>query len=50
MKLNFTVVWSKEDEEYVGLCPEFESLSFLAPTKKEAMIGIIELVMEILED
>lgn len=50
MKLEFKVIWSEEDEEYIGLCPEFESLSFLSSTKKGAMIGIMGLVMKILED
>jgi len=42
--------WSPEDGEYVGLCAEFPSLSWLAPTGAEAIAGIEELVVEALED
>jgi predicted HicB family RNase H-like nuclease len=42
--------WSPEDEEYVGLVAEFPSLSWLAPTAAEAMVGIERLVDEVVED
>ncbi len=40
------VKWSAEDNEYVGLCADFPSLSWLAPTHDEALKGIQRLVSE----
>lgn len=42
--MNFRVIWSEEDGEFVGLCAEFPSLSHLAPTEADALAGIRELV------
>ena len=42
----YRVTWSAEDEEYVGLCAEFPSLSWLAPIADEAFSGIRQLVAE----
>lgn len=52
MKDHYTyrVTWSAEDDEYVGLCAEFPSLSWLAPTLEEAFAGIRQVVSEALED
>ena len=36
----YRVMWSVEDDEYIGLCTEFPSLSWLAPTPDEAFSGI----------
>jgi predicted HicB family RNase H-like nuclease len=44
------VTWSPEDEEYVGLCAEFPSLSWLAETPNEALRGIREVVAEVVVD
>ncbi|MDB5789791.1 MAG: HicB family protein [Caballeronia mineralivorans] len=46
----YTVTWSAEDGEHVGLCAEFPSLSWLAPTPEEARAGIRLLVAECVED
>lgn len=46
----YRVMWSHEDEEFVGLCSEFPSLSFLAETQSEALKGMIKLIEDILED
>lgn len=46
----YRVTWSAEDEEYVGLCAEFPSLSWLAPTQEEAFSGIRELVTDCVAD
>lgn len=40
----YSVLWSDEDQEYVGLCAEFPSLSWLAPTPEDALEGIRRLV------
>ena len=42
----FTVNWSVEDNEYVGLCDRHPSLSYLAKSRAEALNGIIDLVMK----
>ena len=44
------VTWSAEDGEHLGLCAEFPSLSWLAPTPGEALSGIQELVSGVLAD
>lgn len=43
----YRVIWSPDDGEHVGLCSEFPSLSWLAPTIDEAMAGIRRLVNEV---
>ena len=46
----YRVIWSAEDEEFVGLCAEFPSLSWLEPTPEGAFSGIRRVVGEVLED
>ncbi len=46
----YEVTWSVEDGEYVGLCLEFPSLSWLAPTSAEALEGVRELVSDCVEE
>jgi predicted HicB family RNase H-like nuclease len=46
----YRVTWSNEDHEYVGLCAEFPSLSWLAGSKEEALCGISNLVKEVVLD
>lgn len=46
----YRVTWSVEDQEHVGLCAEFPSLSWLAASPHEALAGIRALVKEVLED
>ncbi len=46
----YRVIWSTEDNEYVGLCEEFPSLSWLAETPEAAFSGIREIVSEIITD
>ena len=43
----YRVTWSPEDGEYVGLCAEFPSLSWLAPTPEKGLAGIRRLVGEV---
>jgi predicted HicB family RNase H-like nuclease len=40
----YRVTWSPEDGEYVGLCAEFPSLSWLAATPESALKGIRKIV------
>ena len=46
----YRVTWSAEDGEHVGLCLEFPSLSWLAPTLDEAFSGIRDLVQDVVAD
>ena len=36
----YEVIWSEEDNEFVGLCAEFPSLSWLEPAQEAAFYGI----------
>ena len=46
----YRVTWSAEDGEHVGLCAEFPSLSWLAPTPEKALAGIRQAVAEAVAD
>jgi len=46
----YRVIWSEEDQEHVGLCAEFPSLSWLARTPGEALNGVTRLVADTLKD
>ena len=46
----YRVTWSAEDQEHVGLCTEFPSLSWLAATPEEALKGIRTVVHEVVKD
>ena len=46
----YRVTWSEEDNEYVGLCVEFPSLSWLSKTPESALEGIRSVVSEIVMD
>jgi predicted HicB family RNase H-like nuclease len=46
----YRVTWSEEDQEYVGLCAEFPSLSFLDQNMASALEGIVDLVGEVVVD
>lgn len=44
------IIWSAVDGEHLGLCTEFPSLSWLAPSSGEALSGIREQVSNVLAD
>lgn len=44
---SYRVIWSEDDNEYVGLCAEFPSLSWLAKSPEEALHGIREVVADV---
>lgn len=46
----YRVVWSEEDEEYVGTVAEMPSLSWLAKDPAEALNGIRTLAADVVED
>lgn len=49
-RYTYRITWSDEDKEYVGLCAEFPSLSWLADTQEEALRGINNVVVEVISD
>ena len=49
-KYTYRVTWSEEDGQYVGLCAEFPSLSWLADTQEAALVGIRNTVKEVIQD
>ena len=49
-RYTYRVTWSEEDNEHVGLCAEFPSLSWLAPTPEAALKGIRKIVAEVVAD
>lgn len=49
-KYTYRVTWSEEDAQYVGLCAEFPSLSWLAQTPQVALKGIRKLVSDVIAD
>ncbi|MCD8494248.1 MAG: type II toxin-antitoxin system HicB family antitoxin [Burkholderiaceae bacterium] len=46
----YRVTWSPEDQEHVGLCAEFPSLSWLAPTPEKALAGVRKVVAKVVAD
>ncbi len=49
-KYTYRVTWLDEDGEYVGLCAEFPSLSWLADTQESALVGIRDVVSQVIKD
>jgi predicted RNase H-like HicB family nuclease len=49
-RYTYRVIWSEEDQEYVGLCAEFPSLSWLASTPEAAIKGIRKVVADVVHD
>ena len=45
----YRVIWSANDDEYLGLCAEFPGLSWLAGTPEAALKGIRRVVAESIE-
>jgi predicted HicB family RNase H-like nuclease len=43
-RFTYRVTWSEEDAEYVGLCAELPSLSWLEKSPEKALLGIRRLV------
>jgi len=49
-KYTYRVMWSEEDQEFVGLCAEFPSLSWLKSSPEAALKGIRSLVKSTIKD
>lgn len=46
----YRVIWSDQDGEFVGLCAEFPSLSWLHPSMEGALKGIAAVVAAAVKD
>ena len=46
----YRVTWSPDDNEHVGLCAEFPSLSWLAKTPEAALRGVQKVVAGVVAD
>ncbi len=49
-KYTYRVMWSEEDSEFVGLCTEFPSLSWLASSPEKALKGIRSVAKKCIEE
>jgi len=49
-RYTYRVTWSDDDGEYLGLCAEFPSLSWLAKTPEAALKGIRKVVADSVND
>ncbi len=49
-RYTYRVTWSEDDKEYVGLCAEFPSVSWLAQTPESALKGIRKLIADVVKD
>ncbi|MEE9581067.1 MAG: hypothetical protein V3V74_07120 [Nitrosomonadaceae bacterium] len=49
-RYTYRTLWAAECEEYVGICDEFYSLSWLKKDRDEALLGIKKLVHDVVED
>lgn len=49
-RFTYRITWSEDDQEYVGLCIEFPSLSWLAKIPEAALQGIRRVVEEVVRD
>jgi predicted HicB family RNase H-like nuclease len=49
-RYTYRVMWSEEDQEYVGLCVEFPGLSWLEPLQEDALKGIRQVVAQVVAD
>ena len=49
-RYTYRITWSELDKEYVGLCVEFPSLSWLAESPEEALKGIRKVVEDVIKD
>ena len=49
-RYTYRITWSTKDEEYVGLCAEFPSLSWLSSTHEAALKDIRKVVANVVAD
>jgi predicted HicB family RNase H-like nuclease len=46
----YRVTWSEDDQEFIGLCAEFPSLSWLASSHEAALRGVRSVVTQVIAD
>lgn len=46
----YRIMWSRDDKEYVGLCVEFPSVSWLDESSEAALKGIQKIVEGVIKD
>ncbi|MBB1078217.1 antitoxin HicB [Rhodoferax sp. 4810] len=46
----YQITWSPEDDAYLGRCVEFPALSWLASTPEEALLGIRQVIADVIAD
>ena len=49
-RYTYRITWSEEDQEFVGLCAEFPSLSWLDRAPENALAGIRKVVKAAVKD
>jgi len=49
-RYTYRITWSEDDQEFVGLCIEFPSLSWLAESPEAALSGIRRIVKKAVQD
>ncbi len=49
-RYTYRITWSPDDQEYVGLCVEFPSLSWLAESLEASLDGIRKIVDEVVQN
>jgi predicted HicB family RNase H-like nuclease len=49
-RYTYRITWSEDDSEFVGLCLEFPSLSWLAKSPEAALKGIRRVVKKAVQD
>jgi predicted HicB family RNase H-like nuclease len=49
-RYTYRITWSENDKEFVGLCIEFPSLSWLAKNPETALKGIRKVVKKAVQD
>jgi len=49
-KYTYRVMWSDEDEAFIGLCAELPSLSWVGSTSEKALKGIRSVVKDCIAD
>jgi len=47
---SYRIIWSIEDQKFVGLCAEFPSLSYLDEDQSAALLGITSLVGDVVSE
>ena len=49
-RYTYRITWSEDDREYVGICVEFPSLSWLAEKPEAALQGIRKVIKDVICD